>query len=405
MGKTIWIINQYGSTPETGMGGRHFYFARELSKQGNLVYLIIGSYSHILRKPPKVDNKFKLEVIDGVNILWVRVPRYKSAHGKRRVLNWFYFAWKLLKLPKIIRNKPDSIICSSPSIISFLPAAWLSKKFRARLVFDVRDIWPLTLIELGGYSPRHPFISFMQRIEDYAYRTSDAVISNWPYADRHIKNRGYHNVPFSWIPNGFTMDEFSGKEKLPNHIVSKLPTNKFIVGYAGTIGTANAVDVLMKCAESLKNKSDIAFVIVGDGKDRANLEISAINKNLNNVHFIGPVNKKYIQSMLNHFDVCYVGFRKSPLYRFGNSLNKLPEYFMSSKPIIYSITSTFLPVEEAKAGITVPAENPKAIAEAIIKLYNLDQSERDKLGENGRCYAIKNNEYAYLTEKLSDILF
>ena len=118
--KTIWLINQYASTPETGMGGRHYYLAKELAKQGHKVYLIGASFNHLLREPPKLDNAFKIEEIEEFQFVWVKVPSYKEAHSKKRVLNWFKFAWQLLKLPKVIADKPDVILASSPSLNSIL---------------------------------------------------------------------------------------------------------------------------------------------------------------------------------------------------------------------------------------------------------------------------------------------
>ena len=109
-------------------------------------------------------------------------------------------------------------------------------------------------------------------------------------------------------------------------------------------------------------------------------------------------------SLLNSFDACYVGFNKSPIYKYGNSLNKLPEYFMSGKPIIFSSDSTYQPINEASAGITVPAENSKAIARAIIDLKNMGPKKRKELGKNGIKYARKNFSYKILSRKLEKIL-
>lgn len=140
MNKTIWIIHQYASTSETGMGGRHFYLADELGKLGYKVYVIAAGYTHLLRKPPALKDRFSFEAQDNFTFVWVNMPEYKEAHSKQRVLNWFLFPWRLQKLAKIIPDKPDAILCSSPSPIAFLGAEKLAKKFKARLVFEVRDI-------------------------------------------------------------------------------------------------------------------------------------------------------------------------------------------------------------------------------------------------------------------------
>ncbi|MBF4317793.1 glycosyltransferase WbuB, partial [Vibrio anguillarum] len=159
MSKTVWIVQQYASTPATGIGGRHYYLGRELVKLGYKVYLIASASHHLLREKPVLNQPFKIETLEeGFYFVWVNMPDYTEAHSKQRALNWFLFPWQIQKLARKIADKPDAVLSSSPSLIAFLGAQRLAKKFKARLVFEVRDIWPLTLTEIGGYSPKHHFI-------------------------------------------------------------------------------------------------------------------------------------------------------------------------------------------------------------------------------------------------------
>ena len=404
MSKTIWIISQYSSTPETGMGGRHYYLAKELAKQGYKVYLIAASFTHLLNNPPRVDQAFQVEHIDGFSFVWIKMPKYNGAHDRRRIWNWLKFTWKLLKLPQVIKDVPDNIVYSSPSLIPYLSAERLARKTGSRLIWDIRDLWPLTLIELGNFSRRHPFIRAMQWVEDKACRTSDFIISNWPYAIEYLKEKGVNSNQFLWLPNGFDMEEFECTELLPSTLKNELPQDKFIVGYTGTLGRANALDTILDVAILLKYNLNIHFVIVGDGMLKHWLENKIKENQLDNITLIGSIRKNFIPSMLSYFDVCYVGFRKISLYRFGSSLNKLPEYLMSNRPIIYSIDSPFKPVSDANAGFTVPAEDPHAIVDAILKLKSMSIGERNKMGQNGRRYALENYNYEKLAKRLSDIL-
>ncbi|MFG1490221.1 glycosyltransferase family 4 protein, partial [Oceanospirillum sp. HFRX-1_2] len=339
MSKCVWIIHQYASTPETGMGGRQFYLARELAKKGYKVYLIASASHHLLRKRPAMKGQFEIEPIDGFSMVWVNMPSYEEAHSKQRALNWFIFPWHIQKLAKNIPDKPDAILCSSPSPISFLGAQRLAKKFKSRLVFEVRDIWPLTLTEIGGFSVKHPFIRFMQWVEDKAYRDSDVVVSNLKNAVEHMVSRGMDRSKFHWIPNGFSLDEVNQKVPLNQATAGQIPTDKFIVGYTGTLGVANSIDTLIDAAEKLKDYRDIVFLLVGSGKEKEELKKSAANKGLDNVIFVDPIPKVEIQAMLNYFDACYIGLTKDPLFRFGVSPNKLFDYLYSGKPIIYGIDS------------------------------------------------------------------
>jgi len=402
---TVWIINQYASTPETGIAGRHYYLARELARDGVKVYLVMSATHHLLRKPKSLKDLFEVELQDGVNLVWVKVPSYKDAHSKKRVWNWFLFAWRLRKLKSVINDPPDCVFVSSPPLISFLAAEKLARRYQSRLVFEVRDIWPLTLIELGGFSSKHPFIRFMQWIENRAYRRADRVVSNLKYASRHMVSSRMPLNKFTWVANGFSLNEVSETSSLSQDLLAKLPLNGFVVGYTGTIGLANALDTLLLAAERLKEYSDIKFVLVGQGKEQERLKKFAQEHELNNVVIIDAVSKSQVQSVLKFFDACYIGWRDDSLYEFGIAANKIFDYLYSAKPIIHSFSGNGDLVQEYKAGITVPAEDHVAVSEAILKLYNLTEAEREAMGKNGHESVIEHHEYGKLAKQLNSVLF
>lgn len=405
MSKTVWIINQYSSTPSTGLGGRHFYFARELARKGYNVYLVASASHHLLRNKVKFDGLFKLEPTDGFTMVWVNLPDYEEAHSKQRVINWFLFPWKIQKLVNVLEDKPDVVLCSSPSPIAFLGAQRLAKKFKARMVFEVRDIWPLTLTEIGGYSSGHPFIRLMSWIEGKAYRDSDAVISNLKNAVEHMVSRGMSPENFFWIPNGVCLSEVESRVALKADVERKLPKDKFIVGYTGTLGMANAVENLIQSARRLQDRKNIHFVIVGGGKEKSSLQVLVENFELNNVTFVDPIPKAEIQSMLAHFDVCFIGWLHEDLYRYGIGANKIPEYLYAAKPIIHAYSGKCDPVMEAQAGVSIPAEDTDALTNAIDELALTSIDERKRMGINGHNAALKQYDYAVLTAKLEQVLF
>ena len=403
--KTIWIINQYSSTPETGLGGRHYYFAKSLAALGYDVYLVAASYTHLLRKPLQINQAFEIQKLeDNFNFVWVKMPTYAEAHSKKRIANWFSFAWKICKLKDIL-PKPNVILYSSPSLVGYMGAEKLARDLSVPLAFEVRDIWPLTLCELGGYSESHPFIRLLQWIEDRAYKNADYVLSNLKNSYEHMQNRGMNPEKFAWVPNGFLKEEVEGATPLEQHTLDQLPKDKFIIGYAGTLGIANALDSFVKAASQLKDYSDIAFVLVGQGKLKSALQQQVADLNLNNVYFVDPIPKKQVQSLLQHFDVCYIGLTKDPLFRFGVSPNKLFDYLYAGKPILYAIDSgRYTPVADAKAGIQVEPENDQHIVKAVLELYNMTPEQRQLMGENGHQEAIQSYEYGSLTKKLASIL-
>lgn len=406
LSKIVWIINQYASTPATGMGGRHYYLARELAKLGYKVTVVAAGYHHLLREPPVLSGEIKEETLEGFKVVWLKVPKYGRAQSMRRIWNWWLFSLRLGLLKKSLSEEPDTILYSSPGLLAFLGAKRLARYYRARLVFEVRDIWPLTLEELGGYSKYHPGIAFMQWVEDRAYRDSEHVISNLKNSFQHMISRGMKPDKFSWVPNGFSLEEVKQSVPLTGKILKNIPRNKFLVGYTGTLGVANDLDTLIEAASVLSEQESIAFVLVGSGQEKTRLHNLVSEKNLNNVVFIDPIPKAQIQSMLAEFNVCYIGLTKDPLFRFGVSPNKLFDYLYSAKPIIYAIDSgDYRPVEDADAGYQIEPHNPEVLAETIMQLYWVSPDERKMMGEKGRQEALEHYEYQKLARKLAEVLF
>lgn len=404
--KTFWIINQYSSTPETAMGGRHYYIAQELAKKGHTVYIIAGSYSHLLRSPKIFEGDFLFEKISpNFNFVWVKLPKYNGAHDKKRIINEFIFSVKIRNLKKIIKERPDIILHSSPALITYFGASYLASFFKVSYIFEVRDPWPLTLTEIGGYSKSHPFVRFLQWIEDKAYKQATFVFSNFFNAIEHMKSRGLDESKFHWIPNGISLPEVEKNEPLDLNVLDQIPQKKFIIGYTGTIGSANAMNYLIDAAEILSDKEDgIHFVLVGDGKEKETLKKIVVEKNLNNVTFISSIPKKQIQTMLKQFDACYIGWQNHKMYRLGIAANKLPEYLYSGKPIIHSYSGAGDFVQQANAGISIEAENPKLIAQAILQLYQLPNNERLEMGKRGKKFVLENLDYFKIAEKLENII-
>lgn len=401
----IWLINPYSSTPATGMGGRHHYLARELARLGHDVTLVAARRHHLLRQDVDTDTLPAEEIVDGYRFVRIDVPRYSGAHDKRRILAWFALAARLLQLPRRLGERPDAVLYSSPHPVGYLAAERLARRCGARLVFEVRDIWPLTLVEVGGHSPRHLFIRFLQWVEDRAYRNADKVVSNLEGAVGHMTSQGMDGAKFTWVSNGIALDEVSAPEPLPADVSAQIPSEGLRIAYTGSMGAANALNSLLDAAALLNDLSDVHFLLVGQGGERAALEKRREELNLSNVHFLNGVPKKQVQSILRACDACYIGLTADPLFRFGVSPNKLFEYLAAERPILYAIGSgDFNVVERHHAGLSVPPENPQALANAIRRFHAMPEVERRRMGENGRKAALAHYDYAQLARRLEQVL-
>jgi glycosyltransferase involved in cell wall biosynthesis len=404
MSKKVWIINQYGSLPSTGIGGRHRDLARELAKLGYDVIIVSSRWTHLVRDPDAAATAPANEGFEGFRFVRLPSRRYKHAHDKLRIVNWFVFAWHVARLRNRLKDKPDVILYSSPSLVGYIGARWLAWRSDAKLVFEVRDIWPLTFQEVGGYSSRHPFIRFLQWLEDYAYRTADHATSNLQGAGEHMLKRGLPADRFTWIANGFAVDEVRDAEPLPASVVESIPAEGFKICYAGTMGSANALEPLIEAARQLsERRSDIYFILVGQGRNKASLLERARALGLSNIVFLDAVPKRQVQSVINQCDACFIGWKDSSLYNYGIAANKLFDYLYAGKPILHSYSGKFDPIFRYGAGVTVPAENSSSIAMAALQLRNMSEADRKSMGEKGHQAAMAEHEYAVLARKYDSL--
>jgi glycosyltransferase involved in cell wall biosynthesis len=392
----IWIINQYAGSRIHGMNFRSWYFANEMIKQGHSPHVISASYSHLYHKLPEVKGKFTHENVEGVPYTWVKVRSYSGSQSVGRVLTMIQFMLRLFLFPKKDLQRPDVIMVSSLSPFPIINAWLWSKRYRATLVFEVRDIWPLSLIEIGGMSRFHPLAMFFGFFERFAYRKAEKVISLLPKADTHMVTRGMKPEKFVYVPNGFDPKEMSKQQPLTDEFISQIPTGKFIVGYAGSIGAANAVEYLIDAAKLLENDPHISFVIVGKGQHKPDL----MKKAGKNVVFLDPVGKDQVQSVLKYYDVCYIGWHNHSIYRFGISPNKIFDYMFAGKPIIHSVNAGNDLVKDANAGFSIPAEDPETIARTIREMSEMPKEQLIRMGNNGRSFVEQHHTYGKLTEKL-----
>jgi glycosyltransferase involved in cell wall biosynthesis len=260
-------------------------------------------------------------------------------------------------------------------------------------------------MELGGMSKYHPFIVIMQAAENFAYKHCDAVVSMLPKTEEYMRSHGLKGNKWSYVPNGICLDEINKDEPLPAQhetVLTQLKKQgKIIVGYAGTLGIANAVEYLVKTASLIQNNS-VHFVITGIGPEEENLKNLATG--LTNITFLPPVKKTQVQNLLKLHDILYIGLKNEPLFRFGISPNKMFDYMYAAKPIIMAIKAGNDPVGEAKCGITIEPENPQAIIEAINTLISKPENERIKMGENGRNFVLQNHTYEKLSSKFLEIM-
>ncbi len=400
--KNIWIINQYLSTPKLGGGGNRSYFiAKELEKVGHEVTLITSSYSHVPKRNYKIDSNFHFEMEEDINLVIVKNIVYKHGRSVMRIISMFIFCIKLFFIPIKKVNQPDFIIVSSISLLPILNAFFFKYRYknRPKVILELRDIWPLSLVELGNYSRFNPFIVLLEWIEKIAYKNSDYVTCVQPLAYKHVEKIANRSVKFSHVPNGIHIASIEKKDDISNEVKLLIPNNKFIIGYTGAIGVANAMEYFIDAANNCVDP-DIYFVVVGEGYQKEELQKKVTGKN---IIFIPPIPKSQIQSVLIFFDVLYLGSRKEKIYEFGISAIKTYEYMFARKPILRSGIIAKDEIVESGCGIAVNSEDSFAILSGIKKIKEMSSDEKFEMGAKGFNYVIKHRTFEHLSKTYLNI--
>lgn len=403
----ILYIDHYAGSIDMGMEFRPYYLAREWKKMGHKVRIMGASFSHLRTKNPMVRYDFEKQIIDGIEYQWIMTREYLG-NGVQRALSIFEFCSKLwLRAKMIVEDfKPDLVISSSTYPLDTYPAQRIARLSNAKLIHENHDLWPLTLETIGGMSHWHPFCLAMGIGLRSAIKNSDHIVCVLPYAYEYFKQYGLKDISkFSHISNGIVKDDWIAKDDMPfehKEIFEKL-NGKFIVGYTGGHAISNALDTLIECASIIEDER-IAFVLVGKGVEKDRLIEKAKSLNCNNVYFLPPVSKKQIPSILEKMDTVYVGSEESELLKYGTSLNKLYDYMMAAKPIIYGVDSRNREVEEANCGWIIESKNSLLLSELIYKLSKYKGKELRYLGLNGKTWVLKNNEYYELSKKFINIV-
>lgn len=403
----ILIISKYASTKEYGFETRLFAIARRIVKTENSI-TIISSDSNHFGKFPKFNRTYTNEKIESIEVFWIKTFKYFKTISIRRILSWIDFELKLLFFPTKKILAPDIIIVSSLSLLTILNGIRLKKKYKCKLIFEIRDIWPLTLTEEGGFSKFNPFVLLLSWIEVLGYKNSDLVIGTMPNLQAHVKKVSKKQVPVSCIPFGFSLSEYDNNNSPSAFSWSnKIPNDKLIIGYAGSIGLSNGLETLIKVIKRNSKNSYIFFIILGEGDLKQHFVDEL--EGYSNVAFLPKVNRNEVKYVLQKCDILYFSALKSRVWDYGWSPNKLIDYMLSGKPILASYSGYVSMINEAQNGFVVPSSDEIALFNKINEISLLSKKELSEIGDRGRKWIIENrqwetlaNDYLKLMIKLKD---
>ena len=341
------------------------------------------------------------ESFEGVPVF--RVPLIPRGNGDnlRLVLNYLSFIVSACTLGPF-RNfgHVDLILIYEPSPITVcLPALLLKKLKSAPVMFWMQDLWPESLSATGAVRSEK-ILKLVELMVRVIYKGCDRILMQSRAFLDPIKRLGGDPKRVLYFPNSsekfykpLTVDKNASERTL-------LPDG-FRVTFAGNIGSAQDFDTILTAAEYFKNHKDIKLVVLGDGRMFKWVKSQVRTRKLENtVHLLG---RHPAEAMPRYFalsDALLVTLRKKPIFALTIP-SKVQSYLACGKPIIASLEGEGARVvEDAGAGVICPTENPKALADAILKLYNMSATDREEMGRNGRRYYEKNFDREMLLDRL-----
>lgn len=403
----IWYIHHYGGGPGLGTYDRPYQLGRAWQALGHTPTVFISRFHHLLQRQESLDPQFS---IDGVPYVTIAARAY-SGNGVGRLLNIWDFSRNLSSAGKELgegASRPDLVIASSPHPFTIFPAYRLARRYGARLMFEIRDIWPLSITEILGTSKLHPFVQMCAFAERFALEKADVIASVLPRANLYLKDRGYGHKPFLWVPNGVGVrseaSALSSESRNTLAMIEKWRADgNVIIAHAGALGKPNAVDLLLQsllhgCSRREAEKCRV--LLVGTGQEEESLKSFVSNNGLKGVHFCGRLPKGDLADIMKEVDIGYAGVRAHDrLYRYGVSLNKFADYFQASLPVLLPIAPCGDPVSESGGGIARRAEMPEAVWDALRELIMKSPQERRALGAKGRDYMAREYDYAGIARR------
>ncbi len=375
----ILLIHQAFVAFDEPGGTRHYEMARHLVAHGHRVTVIASPVSYLTGSELRGVSSRQEE--NGLRIL--RAYTYPALHKSfaHRVLAFFSFMLSSLVLGIGVREV-DLVWGTSPPIFQGVTAWLLARGKGVPFLFEVRDLWPKFAIAVGVL--KNPILIRLSLwLERFLYRHADAVVVNSPAYVAHVTERGARRVEL--IPNGADPAMFDPQADGADFRARYALGKSFVVLYAGAHGLSNDLGVVLQAAARLRAQTDIRLVLLGDGKEKPNLQRQAAELELTNVLFLPPVPKAEMAQALAAADACLAILK--PLEEYKTTYpNKVFDYMAAGRPVLLAIDGVIRQVVEAAGcGVFIPPGDAEALARAIRTLAN-DPAAARAMGQRGRRY-------------------
>lgn len=392
---TIWIVSHTAGAPSFCPRLPEYMLAKKLQSKGYKVYVIAASAIHNTTINFIKDKKlYKKQIVDDVPFIFIKTRQYTNKIS--RVFNMLDFYFNLLRVYKKF-PKPDTIISVIPDPLACLSGLKAAKELGIPHITYILDLWPLSIVEYAGFSERNPIIQLLYGLERRIYVNSSSLVFTWEGAYDYIIDKKWDDeIPkekFNYINIGVDIETFN--YNLAHYSIedSDLEDNTYKVMYCGSVREANDIGTLVECAKRIKisyPEIKMKFIIYGDGPDRKVLEQKCVVENIDNVVFKGNIDKKYIPFVLSKSNLNILNLKPASTQKYGNSSNKLFEYFAAGNPVIANIDEGKYPIiSKYQCGLIVDSKSIEQYMDGILYFYNLNVVDMERYKTNAKKAAIE----------------
>jgi len=407
MGKTVWLINQYAMPPQYEPRLRTIKFAHYLTEAGYDVIIFGSSLMHNMNIDLITNGSLFIEkYYDDLHFVHIKTIKYQG-NGIKRVWSSIQFASRFIHVSKNFKT-PDIIINYNFYFVGN-PIYRIAKKYKAKIIQEILDLWPESFVELGIISKWNPLLYIMYAKEKWMYKHADEIIFSMEGGPDYLKKRKIDKeqggpVDMSkvhYINNGVDLVDFN-KYKQQYSIVDSDLNNQGLkkIIYIGSLRRANNIKLLIEAASFLGKRNDAVFLIYGDGEDRVPLIKYCQKNNIGNVIFKDKwIDPKYVPNVLSKSYVNILNYMPGHFGTYGGSQSKMFQYMASGKPICCNLEIMYCQIKKHQLGIAKEFLSSKEYADAIESILDLDMKEYNSICDRALETA-KEFDYKVLADKM-----
>jgi colanic acid biosynthesis glycosyl transferase WcaI len=407
----ILYVSQY-FPPEMGApAARAAELAHHWAETGHEVSVLTGFPNHPTGVvPPEWRSRLRhlidRESVGRVNVFrtWLWPLPNRKAHERMRNYASFCLSAALrgLTIPR-----PDVVIATSPQLLVGLSGWWIAFSRQIPFVFEVRDLWPESLIAVGADNEDSLLYHALSAIAKFLYQRAQLIVVVAPAFKEHLMR--HWRVPaekIAVVENGVETHLFTPSPPAANDSFRRQlgVAEKFLVSYVGTMGNAHGLETLLDAAAQLRHQNPkVLFLLVGEGAEKARIKSLAESRGLNNVRFLDQQPRETIPAFISASDACLVLLKKTEVFKTVIP-TKMLEFMSCARPVILGVDGQARRiVEDAGAGLVIEPENSAALAQAIGQLA-ANRELGESIGQLGREYILRNFSRREMAEKYIDTL-